>query len=237
AQAYTLLGLHAYLSRFEGDLASRRLQKRLTNRLLSAFKKNRKEEWPWPEDILTYDNARLPQALILSGHQMGDSKAIDIGLKALDWLFELQTHRCGHLSIIGNDGWCVRNDRQARFDQQPLDAHGLLEAALAAYFVERSHKWLQRARQSINWFLGHNDTGEPLVDFTTGACCDGLCADGPNLNRGAESTLSWLTALLLAGGSQKLDFIWDYPKEANRTRVLAEADASSVSDGQAVGSE
>jgi hypothetical protein len=51
-------------------------------------------------------------------------------------------------------------------------------------------------REGFDWFLGVNDLGVPLYDFRTGACADGLTIEGPNQNKGAESTLCCLLALL-----------------------------------------
>ena len=56
--------------------------------------------------------------------------------------------------------------------------------------------WVREARRCFNWFLGKNDLEEPLYDYQTGGCCDGLSAEGVNLNEGAESTLAWLLSLL-----------------------------------------
>ena len=50
--------------------------------------------------------------------------------------------------------------------------------------------------RAFDWFLGNNDLQLPLVDLETGSCRDGLHADRPNENRGAESVLSYLLGLL-----------------------------------------
>jgi hypothetical protein len=48
----------------------------------------------------------------------------------------------------------------------------------------------------LNWFLGDNDLQIALYDPATGGCRDGLHPDRANENQGAESTLSFLMALL-----------------------------------------
>ena len=49
---------------------------------------------------------------------------------------------------------------------------------------------------AFNWFLGDNDLKVALYDAATGGCRDGLHPDRANENQGAESTLSFLMALL-----------------------------------------
>ena len=59
---------------------------------------------------------------------------------------------------------------------------------------ERS--WLEEAQRVFSWFLGRNDLQIPIYDAITGGCRDGLHPDRINENQGAESTLSFLMALL-----------------------------------------
>jgi hypothetical protein len=56
--------------------------------------------------------------------------------------------------------------------------------------------WFEEAQRVFHWFLGKNDLQVPLYDATTGGCKDGLHPDRINENQGAESTLSFLMALL-----------------------------------------
>ena len=53
-----------------------------------------------------------------------------------------------------------------------------------------------QAWAAFNWFLGDNDLKTALYDASTGGCRDGLHPDRANENQGAESTLSFLMALL-----------------------------------------
>ena len=53
-------------------------------------------------------------------------------------------------------------------------------------------EWQEHAELALNWFYGRNALGALLVDPETGACSDGLEADGPNANQGAESCLAYL---------------------------------------------
>lgn len=196
AWAFSLVGIHAYLRRFQGDTSARRAREVLAKRLYASFLHNATVEWRWCEDVVTYANAKLPHALILSGQWLPDQEMLQQGLQSLEWLLELQVSSDGTVSLIGNHGWLKRSGERARFDQQPIEAMSLVEACSEAYFCTREKRWIERARQCLGWFLGSNDTHSVLYDYHTGGCRDGLHADGPNLNEGAESTLAWLISLM-----------------------------------------
>ncbi len=203
AWAFALVGIHAYLKRFSGDSLVRRTREQLARRLHQNFKDNATEEWPWCEDILTYDNARLPHALILSGQWLPDAEMHSQGLRSLEWVVQQQLTEDGRVTIIGNDGWMTRDGYRARFDQQPVDVMALVEACSEAYRSTREDKWHHWARRFFDWFLGNNDLESIIYDASTGGCRDGLHMDGPNLNQGAESTLAWLIALLAMHQAQR----------------------------------
>lgn len=195
--AFTIAGIHGYLRRFGGDSEVRRYRAMLTDRLEQVFCQNSTPQWPWCEDIITYANAKLPHALMMSGKWMDRGDLINMGVTCLDWLLEIQSGEHKMLSIIGSDGWCKRDGFRARFDQQPIEAHALVDACIEAYHVTGQSRWADQARRCFNWFLGENDLRMPVYDFTTGGCRDGLQVDRVNENQGAESTLAWLMSLLL----------------------------------------
>ena len=196
AIAFTVIGIQAYLKHFGGDSSARRVRRVLATKLLDHFNGNADEDWLWFEDKAVYANARLPHALLVAGRATADDAMSEAGLKALDWLLDAQTGENGCLSIIGNRGWLPRGGSPAPFDQQPIEAMGLVEACAEAYHLTRDDKWIEEARRCLDWFLGRNDLNVPLYDFETGGCCDGLMPDGANKNKGAESTLAWLISLL-----------------------------------------
>ncbi len=197
AWAFGLIGVHAYLKRFGGDSQVRRVRDKLAHRLFEDYQAHADDEWPWIEDELTYANAKIPQALIASGQWLGNQEMLEAGLKTLDWLLKIQTDETrGHFVPIGNHGWFRRGGPRARFDQQPIEVQNTIEACLEAYQATQDEKWLTEAQRCLEWFLGRNDLNVALYDYKTGGCCDGLTADGPNRNQGAESTLAWLLSLL-----------------------------------------
>jgi len=195
AIAFTLVGMHAYLSKFSGDSEVRRIREFLANKLFNKFKNNAKKDWPWAEDSLTYANGKLPHALLLCGQWLERSDMTDMGLRSLKWLLTLQTEE-GHFVPIGSNGWYEKGGSRARFDQQPIDSNSMIEACVEAFNITRDKTWISSAVMCFNWFLGQNDLNMPLYDAKTGGCRDGLEADGINQNEGAESTLAWLLSLM-----------------------------------------
>src|SRR6185295_8506565 len=133
AWAFSLVGLHAYLTKFSGDTTARRIRQTLAARLMTQFKANSSKDWPWCEDMLTYDNAKLPHALILTGKDIGSREMLEQGLHSLEWLVKLQVLDNGRVSLIGNRGWLDRSGKRARFDQQPVEAMAMAEACAEAY--------------------------------------------------------------------------------------------------------
>jgi glycosyltransferase involved in cell wall biosynthesis len=193
--AFALLGIHEYLRRFNGDRVTGQYRDALTARLIERFESTATPDWPWFEDIVTYDNARLPQALIARGHDGGDDKALEIGLRALNWLAKIQRAPQGHFRAIGSEGFFRKGLEPARYDQQPVEACAMVAACLEAYRATQDARWMNEARCAFEWFLGRNDLGQELYDPGTGGCCDGLREDRINRNQGAESTLSFLLSL------------------------------------------
>lgn len=194
ALAFALVGIHAYLARFSGDSEVRRLRETIAEKLFGYFSVGLKEDWPWFESTVTYANAKVPQALLLSGQWLQRGDMLEKGYTVLDWLIEIQTEE-GHFSPIGNRGWLTASGDNARFDQQPIEAQAMVETCLLAYRMTGKEFYFETAHKAFSWFLGQNDLSAVLYDYTSGGCRDGLSPDGPNLNQGAESTLAWLLSL------------------------------------------
>jgi hypothetical protein len=158
----------------------------------------REPEWPWPEPRLAYDNALLPEALIAAGE-------IDEGVELLAWLVRAET-RDGHFSFTPAGGWGPGEPRPG-FDQQPVEAGTMAAACARAFAVTGDERFRSSTARAAAWFLGANDTGVPLYDPATGACCDGLQRDGRNENCGAESTLAALQAARSARSSSDVETV------------------------------
>lgn len=192
ALAYSVLGL-AYYAKTHGDAEVIELLKEKVYELYRYFDKTIDNKWLWHDEKVTYGNSRIPQALIFAGWYLKDDKLAQRGLKILDWLIDKQFTN-DIFSPIGNDGW-LTPQHKAQFDQQPLEANGMIDACLQAESYTKDEKYSSYAMKAFNWFTGDNDNGEVIYDFATGGSRDGLMPSGVNMNQGAESTISWLMSL------------------------------------------
>jgi glycosyltransferase involved in cell wall biosynthesis len=195
AWAFGLLGIDEYLRRLGGDSMVSQTREALTCRLMDRFDASAHPDWPWFEEELSYDNAKLAQALIVSGHATGQKPVLERGLQALRWLTRLQISEKGHFRPIGSNGFYRRGGARATFDQQPVEAQATVSACLAAYRATSDPCWYEQAQCAFDWFIGWNDLGLELYSPEAGGCCDGLHVDRVNGNQGAESTLAFLLSL------------------------------------------
>jgi glycosyltransferase involved in cell wall biosynthesis len=191
AWAFTLLGLNEYLRAFPHDIQAKESRQHLTLRLIKLWLATATEEWLWFESSVTYDNARLCQALLVSATAMSHREGVEVGLMSLRWLASLQRTQTGNFRPIGSNGFYVNDGARADFDQQPVEAQSMVSACLEAYRLTGDEAWRIAARRAFEWFLGRNDLGLSLYDPATGGCHDGLHADRVNENQGAESTLAF----------------------------------------------
>ncbi len=209
AWAFTLLALDACCPLPDHDLATKRLRNVLADRLMSMLSTKKPIGWFWFEDVLAYDNARLPQALIQTGVTTGTAKYTAAGLQSLRWLMSQQTAPSGYFRPVGSESFGRRNMAPKVFDQQPIEAAATISACLAAARVDQETDWVRMAMSAFDWFLGKNDIEMPLADLETGSCMDGLHPDRPNENRGAESVVSYLLGLVEMRGYVQTGVIAD----------------------------
>lgn len=190
AKAFVMLGLA------ESRLDDHRLR-RLADELVERYDVTAGSDWRWFEDYMTYENPRLPQALLAAAVVFPEeARYRQVGADALDFLLQVTRSHKGGYSPVGNapmerDSWFKRGDAQPpRFDQQPVDAGGLVEACALAYQVTGQPRFRQAARTAFGWYLGDNLHGLPVYNPATGGVADALTATGLNRNQGAESVLS-----------------------------------------------
>lgn len=195
AWAFTLLGLDAFCDTVRQDEDARRMRRVLADRLMAILAAVETDDWTWFEEALSYDNARLPQALILTGKATGSPAYVRAGLRSLRWLMARQTTAGGRFRPVGSDSFWQVRQAPAAFDQQPLEAAAAISACLAASRSDGSPEWRADAARAFAWFLGANDLNVPLVDPDSGSCRDGLHPDRANENRGGESVVSYLLGL------------------------------------------
>lgn len=198
AWAFALIGIHEYLRRFTGDRLVSQIRDELSLRLRNLYTACRTNEWHWYEDELSYCNAVLPHAMLISGQQIPNEAMTEIGMESLNWLADIQRTNTqnGHFVPIGSNGFYRQGSERARFDQQPVEAQSMVAACLEAYRNTNDECWRREAQCAFEWFLGRNDLNLAVYDPTTGGCRDGLHPDRANENQGAESTLAFLQAWL-----------------------------------------
>ncbi len=200
AEAYAILGLHHAYAASPRPLYRAALE-RLAASSLGRLHDAAGEAWYWFEDVMTYDNARLPEALLLAGRSLHNDDMVAAGLRTLDFL-EGVVFENGIFVPIGNDEWHRRGGARARFAQQPLEAVAMVDAELAAFSADERPERLAAARRAHEWYHGANVAGVPLA-VEGGSCCDGLDAHGANANMGAESTLAYLASAYALALRQK----------------------------------
>lgn len=195
AWAFTLLGLDAYCAVAPDDAFAAQMKSLLAERLMAALAASETPDWIWFEEGLAYDNARLPQALIVTGVSTRNDAYLVGGMRSLGWLATLQEASAGHFRPVGTDSYGDKRALPEAFDQQPLEATATISACLAAWRAGGGEEWLTLASRVFAWFLGSNDLSLSLVDPGSGSCCDGLHADRRNENKGGESAVSYLLGL------------------------------------------
>ena len=196
AWAFSLLGLDAYCTLVGGDVLANRLRGLLADRLMSLISATETKDWVWFEDLLAYDNARLPQALIQTGlttHTPRTSRSAS-GRSVGSTRF--RPHHQDTSDRLGPRASADCRQKPEAFDQQPVEASATISACLAAWRADDGAEWPIEALRAFEWFLGENDLQTALIDPETGSCSDGLHPDRSNENKGAESVLSYLLSLV-----------------------------------------
>ena len=192
--AFAILGLSEYFQATQDRKLTESIEK-LADGLVQHYQDQVKDDWRWFEPHLTYDNARLPHALLIAYRMVGNQKYLDTAKESMDFLLKTQMVD-GVFAPIGNDGWYKRGGKRAFHDQQPLEASGMVEAAIDAFYATKDRSYLKVADVVFEWFLGRNMEKAMLYNSETGGCFDGLCRNSVNLNQGAESSVSYLLARL-----------------------------------------
>ncbi|TWU25226.1 GDP-mannose-dependent alpha-(1-6)-phosphatidylinositol monomannoside mannosyltransferase [Novipirellula galeiformis] len=194
--ALGILGIQEYLRRYSGERAAATMSQRLADRLCEMYEAVSTKDWPWFENIASYNNAKLSHSLIAHGRGADDPRSAEIGLISLRWLCEQQRSPQGRFRPIGSNGFSREGGVAAVFDQQAIEAHAMVSASIEAYAATKDPFWNEQAHFAFDWFLGRNDLGQPIYDASTGGCFDGLMEHQVNQNQGAESTLAFLLSLV-----------------------------------------
>jgi rhamnogalacturonyl hydrolase YesR len=195
AKADAIIGMYHLLQKFVGASQFKRLLIQLADDLVGLYKENHSQDWQWFEEVITYGNAKIPEAL-LRGYQVTQNKEyLDVALESLDFLTKEQWNGV-YFELVGNEGWYPKGGERALFGQQPVDAAYFVEAYVAASEVTNVSKFLELARLAFDWFLGRNRLNTALYDFADGSVADGIDSSGISANQGAESVVCYLLAVL-----------------------------------------
>lgn len=165
----------------------------LADKLVEEYLRYSDKEWYWFEEVLTYDNAIIPLALLHAYEVTRQDEYLHTSLEAIHFL-ESKVFHDDVLYPVGNNGWCSKGGTTALFDQQPLDAMAMVLFYQQAFHITGDKKFLHKGVRSWQWFMGENALQSPLYDKDTGGCADGLQPDRVNENQGAESTIAfWIS--------------------------------------------
>lgn len=203
--ANTIIGICLYLKVYPTDEGMTAELIRLTQPLIDAYEQTQSPDWQWFEEVMTYDNAILPLALLHSYEITGNENAKRIAVNTMAFLDKL-TLSNGYLSPVGNDGWYYRGGTFPTFDQQAIETMAMVMMHFQAYETFREPEYIEKMFLSYKWFLGENTLRAPLYDYETKGCCDGLMPTGINRNQGAESTLAYLISHLTVLKAFELEY-------------------------------
>lgn len=193
-KAYACLGICERLRIDAGDQNLRTNIASLANSLVDLYNSNHGTDWKWFENIISYDSARLPQALLFAYQSLGKDEYLKVAQETFQFLQE-QTTIEGKFVPIGSHGWFARGKERALYDQQPIEAGTMAETAALAYKITGSQVYGEVLREALGWFFGLNTKSVKVYDEETGACHDGITEIGLNENQGSESTVSPLLAI------------------------------------------
>jgi hypothetical protein len=192
AQAYVILACgHLWSAEVEDIEPVETVAWSAARRLAECYDRALRPDWQWFESRMTYANAVLPHALFIAGKRWPKENFLGIAQASFAFL-DQQTTAEGVFWPVGNEGWYPRGEEKALYDQQPVEAVTMGEAALAAFDLLGGEEYLATFRRAHGWFHGRNSLKRSLVDVRSGACGDGLQASGVNHNQGAESTFAFL---------------------------------------------
>ena len=195
--ANCILGLYHYVNRFPDQDRFVKMISELATILCDGYDACSKENWQWYETIITYDNALLPAALYKAYELTGSERFLAVA-DATTAFLESKCFLSDHLSLIGNRRWLRMDEDYELFAQQPIDAMAMVVLYDSINQLKKDQASADKLRTSFKWFLGYNDLDLPLYDSDSSGCNDGIEEFGINRNQGAESTIAYHMAWLIA---------------------------------------
>lgn len=197
AQAYVILAWgHLRAAGVTSVNALESVARSAAQRLAECYQRSQRPEWRWFESQLTYANGVLPHALFVAAECWPAEGFREFAEASFAFLDRETTVR-DFFWPVGNAGWYPHDELKSKYDQQPLEAVTMADAAAAAFGLTGDEEYLATFDRAFSWFSGQNSMGLSLVDERAGSCCDGLQSSGVNRNQGAESTLAYLCSQVL----------------------------------------
>lgn len=167
----------------------------LASKLAKIYRQTAEGNWRWFETYLTYDNAILPEAMLLAHLAIGREDYKEIAHESFEFLLK-KVFVGNRIQVVSNQGWMHKGKSSHRFGEQPVDVAGMVIALKTFYQIFKEEKYLCMQKDAFNWFLGNNHLRQIIYNPATGGCYDGLEENNINLNQGAESAVCYLMARL-----------------------------------------
>ena len=195
--ANSIFGLYHYVKRFPDQERYIQQMAHFANLLCDEFDKYSTNDWHWFETTMTYDNGLLPASLFKAYSILENERFLIVANKSTLFL-EQKCFKETNLSLIGNRRWLKMNESFEMYAQQPIDAMAMVILYDSIYHLSQSKDSFEKLKRSFQWFLGYNDLNLPLYDIDTNGCNDGIEEFSINRNQGAESTIAYHLAWLVA---------------------------------------
>lgn len=195
AKAFTILGLSEYHESYPNDRNILDNTRFFADHLIKQYQTESSANWKWFEGYMTYANARIPQSLMKAYCLIGKMEYLTVSKDSFEYLIEIQFEGTV-FQPIGTKGWYQKGGVKPKFDQQPIEASCMVEAALDLGKITEEERYFKIALDSFDWYYGKNTEKLGLINLNNFTCYDGLTQKGLNLNQGAESTISYYLAYL-----------------------------------------
>lgn len=205
-KANTIIGIANFLSVHQGDELLITEINQLAKSLVASYHANKDGDWHWFEDILTYDNAILPLALLHHYEVTGNQESYQIAMESIEFLNSFSFEN-GYLNPVGNAGWMKKHGKNPIYDQQAIETMAMVLLYAKTFEILKEVKYLNMMHTSYEWFLGKNSLHIPLYDFETNGCADGLQYNSVNRNQGAESTLAYFISHLAVLKAAEAEYV------------------------------
>ncbi len=132
--------------------------------IAGGFDAHAASDWQWCEDALTYDNARLCEALLRGGAALGNERYVQTGLAMLEFYAAVVIDRPRRCSSRSATPAGIRAAaRRSTCGQQPLEAAALVDAAFAALDITGDSAGASVAEIAHEWYFGRNTLGVTLA--------------------------------------------------------------------------